>query len=202
MNSNSVLAKLSEKEDMLIRQIAKNKDDLQLIACNGFDSYLCMDGKKLDQCNMFIGYSGKEGNLGNGRYSGHNFNFSNVSGFLRVILDSRDSDDIKLHFNNDGTYSKLSNKNNNTDSLLVIFIESPGFVQFTIFDGQLRDDKIIHIFTTTSKMKQRIRSIAYSLINQKFTRFMDHLSIIESDIFECEQVENKHLPLKETKIIP
>lgn len=190
MDSKSVFDELTEKEQKLIQRMVNDGDDLQLIACNGLDSYLCVDGKKLDQCNVFIGYSGKEGKLSHGNYCGQNLSFANESGFLRVIIDTRVTENVKFHINVDGVYSKLSNDNENNTSLLLVYIEGPSFVQFSLFNGLLQDEKISHIFTTSTSMKPRIRSLAYSIYNQTFNEFLDYLCIIENDNRECEQEES------------
>jgi len=187
MDPKKLLLNLTEKEQKLLHWMTTEKEDIQIAACDGQESYICMNRKIIKPANLIIGYVSKEGKTCKGRYAEQHFALPNNSELLRVIVDNRKPEDVHFHVNLSGSYMKLSNGTKNDDSLLIMYIENPVFVQFLLYDGRLHDDKVSTIFATATTIKTRIRSIALSIFNQQFDGFLDLLGGLESSTYGKEE---------------
>lgn len=184
MTNELFLKDMTEQEDRLAQLQFKKKKDIQFLASNGIESLSILDDSMLKQSNLIIGYVSNEGIVCKGRYANKDFSFptNHSSSLIRVWLDYREHDDIKFHVNSDGKYHKLSEDNEGrSDEVLIVLLECPEFVQFSLYDSGLVYERVSHVFTTAIQMKKKMKTIAYSLLNQYFKGLPEYLKQLEDE---------------------
>lgn len=185
MVTKVLLDQLTEKESRLAHQMIKKKKDIQLVAANGEESCTVIDDTSLEPFNLILGIVSKEGKLCIGRYGKVNYSFhsSQSSNLTRVWIDCRDQEGIKFHVNTNGQFYKLSEdeeEHDHEDKLVIVFLHCPDFVQLSLYDGQLAFRKLSHIFST-GQASEKIKTIAYSMLNQHFPGVSKHLLQLEGE---------------------
>ena len=185
---NELFSNPKEAEDKLIYLMTKKKKDIQLMVSNGQDTSVFIDRTSLEQFNLFIGFSGKNGKSCVGKFTDRHFSFPLDGSVLsRVWIDCREPGDIKFHINISGNYYELSNDiNGQKDELLIILLHSPDFVQLSLFDGRLPFQKVSHIFAASNRASEKIQTVGYSMINQLFPELFSYLRELEGSHDEEE----------------
>lgn len=93
--------------------------------------------------------------------------------FLRVTFDCRKKD-IKFHVVQKDRYLKLKNDDDFNNVFMVVMVECAEFLQLTIYDGSL-EQKISHMFVTAANLRDKLRVIAFSMMNNRFPSFYENL---------------------------
>lgn len=186
MNTKNLMNKFTEEEHKFAHLLFDKKEDIQLLMSDGSQSCAVVDNTMLDLYNLTIAFINKDESVCVGTYNKHSFSFplNQEAPLTRVWLDCRDAKDIRCHFISDGKYYKLSkNPEIKNDNLLIVLLETPDFVQFSIYDGLLINNRVSHIFLTASHTKEKIKTIAYSLLNRSFSGLSEYFHQLEGDTF-------------------
>lgn len=186
MATQNLLTHLTEKENKLAFQLFKKKKDIQLFSSNGEESCAIIDNTSLSPFNLIMAVISNEEKFCVGQYAGKNFIYPPTLPFnlMRTWIDCRDKD-IKFNVTSNSKHFELSDDEDSPDDmLLLMFLQCPDFVQFSLYDGKLSLKKISHIFS--SQATDKIQTIAYSMLNQHFLGFSDYLLQLEGDIHESE----------------
>ncbi|RUT39406.1 hypothetical protein EJP82_26265 [Paenibacillus anaericanus] len=184
MNTQRLLAELTEKEQRLLSKMREN-EDIQLVASDSLGSIACLDCTIIDPVNLFVAYSDSNKKICKGVYANEHFSLGNEETDkdprpLRVITDLRKPESIKYYVNCHGEDYLFSNDCKDEATQLMIFMESPGFCQISLYNGFLTHEKISHIFSASAKMRSHIRTLAYSILSRDFENFSNSLDQMES----------------------
>lgn len=174
----NVLYQMSEKEEKLAHQMLNKKKDIQLLASNGTQSWAVIDNTMLEVYNLIIGYTNGTEAICVGIYANHPFSYpiDGEQSLIRVWQDCRDLNDIRYYVNYKGEFQELTkDADQQNDKLLILLLECPDFVQFSLYDGSLLNSKASHIFTAIAQIKAKIKTIANSMLNRNFPGLQQHL---------------------------
>ncbi|MED1872063.1 hypothetical protein [Brevibacillus borstelensis] len=186
MNTKNLMNQFIEEENKLIHLLNDKEEDIQLLMSDGQQSIAVVDNTMLETFNLTIGFISMEKSVCVGIYANQSFSFplNEEATLTRVWLDCRDVKDIRCHFISDGKYYKLSKKPDvKNDYLLIALLETPDFVQFSMYDGLLINNRISHTFTTVSHAKEKFKTIAYSMLNRSFAGLSEYIHQLEGEAF-------------------
>ncbi len=186
-----VLNEFSETEEKLAYQMIRKKKDIQLFACDGIEPCVYLGNTRLEQFNLISGYIGRGNKAYKACHVSHadqHVPFVQTPGSFpfRVWVDCRDKSDVSFHITigNDSIDLSNSQENGETSELLVVFLECPDFVQFSLFDGRVAYQKVSHIFTASKQIMEKMRTIALSMLEESFPGLNEFLLKIEDDLNE------------------
>ncbi|MFF2909186.1 hypothetical protein [Paenibacillus sp. NPDC057934] len=186
--TKELLNDFAETEQKLAYKMLKKKKDLQLLASNGIESYAFLDNTKLEQFNLITGYIGRGKKVCHVSHAGNNYPYIEGTGVcpVRVWVDCMDKSNINFHINIGGDFINLSNSQEvgETDELLIVFLQCPDFVQFSVFDGRVAYQKVGHIFTSSKLVMDKMRTIALSMLELSFSGLNELLLQLEDDFNE------------------
>lgn len=187
----TLLNNLDQSEQKLLHlKKTKKEEDIQLFGVNKTEALVTFDATVIENATLLIGYRSNANKVCMGRYGDKVYSFpaqvNDNADFIRVWIDSRKNENVKFHVNFNGAYSKFVD-GNDSDALLITFIENPDFVQLSLYDGSLFINQVSHIFTSVPAIKNRIRTIAYSMLNNEFPGLCGKFIAMEGEQSDGEE---------------
>ncbi|GHH96656.1 hypothetical protein [Neobacillus kokaensis] len=182
----------SKVEEKLIKKMADGNIDIQLLASDGNNSYVCIGDTRIEPTILLLCYVTPEYRICNGIIGDRKLSllFENEllqqrNEELRIIFDRRDSDEKCLHVYSKEYLSEFSEQTDFTKrGIIIAYIEKNSFAQLSIFNSELQH-KISEINTKKESLIPDFRTNAFTLISSIFPRVKGYLQ--EEDV----SVENK-----------
>jgi hypothetical protein len=175
----ALVNELTKEEEKLIEKMTEGNSNIQLLASDGENSFVCIGDKRIDPIVLLLCHitpSGKvcNGNIGSRKIAlSHEQNITNHE--VRIIVDRRDSDEKRFYCYSKETALVLKDEEEvNENNLLIAYIENQSFAQLTIFNSTLQG-KISEIIVRKESLLKDIRNNALTLVSNLFPDIHDLL---------------------------
>jgi hypothetical protein len=188
----ALCSEFSKVEEKLVKKMLEGNIDIQLLASDGNNSYVCMGDTRVEPTILLLCYVTPDNKICNGIIGDRKLSLLYENEILqqrneelRIIIDRRDSDERCFH-----VYSKesLSNFNEQIEftqkGIVIAYIEKNSFAQLSIFNSELHH-KISEINIKKESLIQDFRTNAFTLISSIFPRVKSYLQ--EEDMSEGNQ---------------
>ncbi|MDR6720885.1 hypothetical protein [Paenibacillus sp. 2003] len=166
---------IHENEIKLLDNKNVDRDDIQCYMIQGEKSVMYINECNLDKGNLFIGFIEGDKKIVMARHSNRYLSqgIDEDNSFLRVTFDCRKTD-IKFHVVQNDRYLKLKNSDDSNNVFMIVMVECAEFLQLSLYDGSL-EQKVSHIFVTAANIKDKLRVLTFSMLNNRFPSFYDNL---------------------------
>lgn len=168
----ALVNELTNSEEKLIEKMIEGNSNIQLLASDGEDSFVCIGDKRIEPTVLLLCHitpRGKvcNGNIGNRKIAlSHEQNLTNNE--VRIIVDRRDSDEKHFYcYSKEAAFVLKDEEEVNEKNLLIAYIENQSFAQLTIFNSTLQG-KISEIIVRKESLLKDLRHNAFTLVTTLF----------------------------------
>ncbi|WP_088311972.1 hypothetical protein [Bacillus cereus] len=183
----ALVNELTNTEEKLLEKMTEGNSNIQLIASDGENSFVCIGNKRIDPTVLLLCHitpSGKvcNGNIGSKKIAlSHQLN--TTSDELRIIVDRRNSEEKRFYcYSKESAFILKEEEEVNEKNLLIAYIENQSFAQLTIFNSKLQS-KISEIIVRKESMLKDFRNYAFTLVTTIFP-------VIHDSLLEDEDTES------------
>lgn len=180
----AVCNEFSKVEEKLLKKMLEGNLDIQLIASDGDNSFVCMGQTRIEPTILLLCIISPENVVCNGAigdrkisllYENENAKLQKWNEEIRLIIDRRVSNERCFHVYSEETFSKFNEMDEfNERSIIIAYIEQKNFAQLSIFNSELQQ-KISDIVTKNESLIPDFRTNAFTLISSIYPSFKSYL---------------------------
>lgn len=167
---------INEKTQKLIQKASEGNEDIQVLIVENDKNFTFIGGARVDPSIMLICHFSNNSQICFGKIGDKYSTISKdnpESNIIRVVLDTRKTDDVKCHYFFNEYEAIYSNEiEEKSDGLIIAYIENASFCQFYLFDNSL-NQKFVSSFAKSPNSKQQLRTIAFSYISKLYPTILD-----------------------------
>ncbi|MBY9078934.1 hypothetical protein [Paenibacillus sp. CGMCC 1.18879] len=166
------MANINEsKAQKLLKKAVKGNDEIHFLWANGEELFTYIGGARVKPSISLVCHVNSQSQICLGKIENKPVFLSEgeiESLVLGVVFDTRDTDDIQCHYNNNDYEAVYKNDpEGSTDGLLIAYVENASFSQLFLYDQSL-DHKYISSFAKQNNSKLLLRTIAFSYIGRLY----------------------------------
>ncbi|WP_127484286.1 hypothetical protein [Paenibacillus ehimensis] len=161
----------NEKTQKLVQKALDGNEDIQVLIVEKDKNFTFIGGARVDPSIMLICHVSPDNQMCFGKIGDKYSTISkdnSESNIIKVVLDTRKTDDVKCHYYYNDYETLYPNEiEEKSEGLLIAYIENASFCQFYLFDNSL-NQKFVSSFAKNANSKQQLRTIAFSYISKLY----------------------------------
>ncbi|MDR4934900.1 hypothetical protein RGU11_00745 [Rossellomorea marisflavi] len=177
----ALVSDLTKAEENLLEKMTEGNSLIQLLAGDGENSYVCVGNRRVDPaffllCHINPNRKVCNGNIGNKKVALSYVNELNVqSDELRIIVDRRNSEEMRLYgYNKEAAFILKEEEEVNDKNLVIAYIENQSFAQLIVFNSKL-NRKTSEIIVKKESMFKELRNNAFTIVGAFFPAIHDFI---------------------------
>ncbi|TYS64355.1 hypothetical protein FZD47_12890 [Bacillus infantis] len=168
----ALVNELTKAEEKLIEKMTEGNSNIQLLASDGENSFVCIGDKRIDPIVLLLCHITPSEKVCNGNIGSRKIALSNEQNItnheVRIIVDRRDSDGKRFYcYSKEAAFVLKDEDEENEKNLLIAYIENQSFAQLTIFNSTLQG-KISEIIVRKESLLKDLRNNAFTLVTTLF----------------------------------
>ncbi|RLQ93634.1 hypothetical protein [Falsibacillus albus] len=185
----ALVNELTKAEEKLIEKMTEGNSNIQLLASDGENSFVCIGNKRIDPIVLLLCHITPNGKVCNGNIGSRKIALSNEQNItnheVRIIVDRRDSDKKRFYcYSKEAAFVLKDEDEVNEKNLLIAYIENQSFAQLTIFNSTLQG-KISEIIVRKEFLLKDLRNNAFTLVTTLFPA-IHNLLLEDEDAETCK----------------